>query len=85
TKQKNKKDKSEMDDEIADTKTTAKPEKQKKVETNKRNKIKAGDQEGDKKTTKAKKVTAKKKPPSKEKAENTLKPVENPKTGWWDD
>ena len=40
-----------MDNEIADTKTTAKPGKQKKVDTNKRNK-KAGDQEGDKKTQK---------------------------------
>ena len=34
----NKKDKSEMDEEIADTKTITKPRKQKKVETNKRNK-----------------------------------------------
>ena len=33
----NKKDKSEMDEEIADTKTITKPTKQKKVETNKRN------------------------------------------------
>ena len=80
----NKKDKSEMDEEIADTKTITKPRKQKKVETNKRNK-KASDPEEDKKITKAKKVTAKKKPASKEIVENTLKPVENPKTGWWDD
>ena len=55
------------------------------METNKRNNKKAGDPVEDKKITKAKKVTAKKKPPSKEKNENTLKPVENPKTGWWDD
>ncbi len=81
----NKKDKSEMDEEIADTKTTAKPTKKKKVETNKRNKTKASDPVEGKKITRAKKVTAKKKPPSKEKVENTLKPVENPKTGWWDD
>jgi len=85
SKRTNKKDKSEMDEEIADTKTTTKPTKQKKVETNKRNNKKAGDPVEDKKITKAKKVTAKKKPPSKEKIENTLKPVENPKTGWWDD
>ena len=85
SKRTNKKDKSEMDEEIADTKTTTKPTKQKKVETNKRNNKKAGDPVEDKKITKAKKVTAKKKPPSKEKNENTLKPVENPKTGWWDD
>ena len=84
SKRTNKKDKSEMDEEIADTKTTTKPTKQKKVETNKRNNKKAGDPVEDKKITKAKKVTAKKKPPSKEKIENTLKPVENPKTGWWD-
>tara|TARA_B100000242_G_scaffold293985_1_gene274043 strand:+ start:1283 stop:3277 length:1995 start_codon:yes stop_codon:yes gene_type:complete len=80
----NKKDKSEMDEEIADTKTITKPRKQKKVETNKRNK-KASDPEEDKKITKAKKVTAKKKAPIKEKVKDTLKPVENPKTGWWDD
>ena len=80
----NKKDKSEMDEEIADTKTIAKPRKQKKVETNKRNKN-ASDPEEDKKITKAKKVTAKKKAPIKEKVKDTLKPVENPKTGWWDD
>lgn len=80
----NKKDKSEMDEEIADTKTITKPRKQKKVETNKRNK-KASDPEEDKKITKAKKVTAKKKAPIKEKVKGTLKPVENPKTGWWDD
>ena len=80
----NKKDKSEMDEEIADTKTLTKPRKQKKVETNKRNK-KASDPEEDKKITKAKKVTAKKKAPIKEKVKDTLKPVENPKTGWWDD
>ena len=80
----NKKDKSEMDEEIADTKTITKPRKQKKVETNKRNK-KASDPEEDKKVTKAKKVTAKKKAPIKEKVKDTLKPVENPKTGWWDD
>ncbi len=80
----NKKDKSEMDEEIADTKTITKPRKQKKVETNKRNK-KASDPEDDKKITKAKKVTAKKKAPIKEKVKDTLKPVENPKTGWWDD
>ena len=85
SKRTNKKDKSAMDEEIADTKTTTKPTKQKKVETNKRNNKKAGDPVEDKKITKAKKVTAKKKPPSKEKIENTLKPVENPKTGWWDD
>ena len=85
SKRTNKKDKSEMDEEIADTKTTTKPTKQKKVETNKRNNTNAGDPVEDKKITKAKKVTAKKKPPSKEKIENTLKPVENPKTGWWDD
>ena len=85
SKRTNKKDKSEMDEEIADTKTTTKPTKQKKVETNKRNNKKAGDPVEDKKITKAKKVTTKKKPPSKEKIENTLKPVENPKTGWWDD
>ena len=85
SKRTNKKDRSEMDEEIADTKTTTKPTKQKKVETNKRNNTKAGDPVEDKKITKAKKVTAKKKPPSKEKIENTLKPVENPKTGWWDD
>ena len=85
SKRTNKKDKPEMDEEIADTKTTTKPTKQKKVETNKRNNTKAGDPVEDKKITKAKKVTAKKKPPSKEKIENTLKPVENPKTGWWDD
>jgi len=54
------------------------------VETNKRNK-KASDPEEDKKVTKAKKVTAKKKAPIKEKVKDTLKPVENPKTGWWDD
>ena len=80
----NKKDKTEMDEEIADTKTITKPRKQKKVETNKRNK-KASDPEEDKKITKAKKVTAKKKAPIKEKVKDTLKPVENPKTGWWDD
>ena len=80
----NKKDKSEMDEEMADTKTITKPRKQKKVETNKRNK-KASDPEEDKKITKAKKVTAKKKAPIKEKVKDTLKPVENPKTGWWDD
>ena len=80
----NKKDKSEMDEEIVDTKTITKPRKQKKVETNKRNK-KASDPEEDKKITKAKKVTAKKKAPIKEKVKDTLKPVENPKTGWWDD
>lgn len=80
----NKKDKTEMDEEIADTKTITKPRKQKKVETNKRNK-KASDPEEDKKITKAKKVTAKKKAPIKEKVKGTLKPVENPKTGWWDD
>jgi len=80
----NKKDKSEMDEEIADTKTITKPRKQKKVEANKRNK-KASDPEEDKKITKAKKVTAKKKAPIKEKVKDTLKPVENPKTGWWDD
>ena len=84
SKQPNKKDKSEMDEEIADTKTITKPRKQKKVETNKRNK-KASDPEEDKKITKAKKVTAKKKAPIKEKVKGTLKPVENPKTGWWDD
>ena len=84
SKQPNKKDKSEMDEEIADTKTITKPRKQKKVETNKRNK-KASDPEEDKKITKAKKVTAKKKAPIKEKVKDTLKPVENPKTGWWDD
>ena len=81
----NKKDESEMGEEIADTKATAKPRKQKKVETNTRNKTKVSDPEEAKKITKAKKVTAKKKPASKEKVENTLKPVENPKTGWWDD
>ncbi len=80
----NKKDKSEMDEEIADTKTITKPRKQKKVETNKRNK-KASDPEEDKKITKVKKVTAKKKAPIKEKVKDRLKPVENPKTGWWDD
>ncbi len=80
----NKKDKSEMDEEIADTKTITKPRKQKKVETNKRNK-KASDLEEDKKITKVKKVTAKKKAPIKEKVKDRLKPVENPKTGWWDD
>ena len=80
----NKKDKSEMDEEIVDTKTITKPRKQKKVETNKRNK-KASDPEEGKKITKAKKVTAKKKAPIKEKVKDTLKPVENPKTGWWDD
>ena len=74
-----------MGEEIADTKATAKPRKQKKVETNTRNKTKVSDPEEAKKITKAKKVTAKKKPASKEKVENTLKPVENPKTGWWDD
>ena len=51
-----------MDEEIADTKTTTKPRKQKKVETNKRNKKKPVIQREDKKITKAKKVTAKKKP-----------------------
>ena len=81
----NRKDKSAMDEEIADTKTTTKPRKQKKVETNKRNKIKASDPEEGKKITKAKKVTAKKKTPIKEKVADTPKPVENPKTGWWDD
>ena len=85
SKQTNKKDKSEMDEKVADTKTKAKPTKQKKVETNKRNNSKATDPLEDKKITKAKKVTGKKKAPSKEKIENTLKPVENPKTGWWDD
>ena len=55
------------------------------METNTRNKTKVSDPEEAKKITKAKKVTAKKKPASKEKVENTLKPVENPKTGWWDD
>ena len=80
----NKKDKSEMDEEIVDTKTITKPRKQKEVETNKRNK-KASDPEEGKKITKAKKVTAKKKAPIKEKVKDTLKPVENPKTGWWDD
>ena len=80
----NKKDKSEMDEEIADTKTITKPRKQKKVEANKRNK-KASDPEEDKKITKVKKVTAKKKAPIKEKVKDKLKPVENPKTGWWDD
>jgi ribonuclease E len=81
----NKKDESEMGEEIADTKATAKPRKQKKVETNTRNKTKASDPEEAKKITKAKKVTAKKKPASREKVKNALKPVENPKTGWWDD
>ena len=81
----NKKDKSEMDEEIAETKITTKPRKQKKVETDKRNKTKASDPGEEKKITKVKKVTAKKKTPIKEKVEDTLKPVENPKTGWWDD
>ena len=74
-----------MDEEIDDTKMTTKPRKQKKVETNKRNKTKASDPEEEKKITKVKKVTAKKKTPIKEKLEDTLEPVENPKTGWWDD
>ena len=68
----NKKDKSEMDEEIADTKTITKPRKQKKVETNKRNK-KASDPEEDKKITKAKKVTAKKKPAAKKAAPKAKK------------
>ena len=32
-----------------------------------------------------KKSTAKKKAVSKKKVSDTAKPVENPKTGWWDD
>ena len=60
-------------------------EKQKKVETKKHTKIKTSDQEENKKITKPRKTAPRKKPPVKEKAENALKPVENPKTGWWDD
>ena len=81
----NKKDKSDNVDEIAETKGAVTPRKQKKVETKKHTKIKTGDQEEKKKITKPRKTAPKKKPPVKEKAENALKPVENPKTGWWDD
>ncbi len=81
----NKKDKSDNVDEIAETKSAVTPRKQKKVETKKHTKIKTSDQEENKKITKPRKTAPRKKPPVKEKAENALKPVENPKTGWWDD
>ena len=81
----NKKDKSEIDDEIADAKSDVKPRKQKSAETKKHIKAKTSDAKESKKVEKAKKAATKKKPSSKEKPENALKPVENPKTGWWDD
>ena len=81
----NKKDKSEIDDEIADAKRDVKPRKQKSAETKKHIKAKTSDAKESKKVEKAKKAATKKKPSSKEKPENALKPVENPKTGWWDD
>ena len=81
----NKKEKLEAEEEIADTKSAVKPRKQKNTEAKKRIKEKTSDLEGDKKTAKAKKAAPVKKPSNKKKTENTLKPVENPKTGWWDD
>lgn len=81
----NKKDKSDIEDELAETKSAVTLRKQKKAGTKKHTKIKTSDQEENKKITKPRKTVPKKKPSGKVKAENPLKPVENPKTGWWDD
>ena len=81
----NKKDNSDIEDELAETKSAVTLRKQKKAGTKKHTKIKTSDQEENKKITKPRKTVPKKKPSGKVKAENPLKPVENPKTGWWDD
>ena len=79
------KDKSDIEDELAETKSAVTLRKQKKAGTKKHTKIKTSDHEENKKITKPRKTVPKKKPSGKVKAENPLKPVENPKTGWWDD
>ena len=81
----NKKDNSDIEDELAETKSAVTLRKQKKAGTKKHTKIKTSDHEENKKITKPRKTVPKKKPSGKVKAENPLKPVENPKTGWWDD
>lgn len=85
TKDINKKDKSESGEEAKVSKGGAR--KRKKINTDKAEvkEIVASETKENKKKTKTKRDAIKKKTSTTAKPQDTVKPVENPKTGWWDD